>query len=130
MCAKNGWEIVGEYNDEKFSAYSGNRGPGLAAARAHAARVATETAPAMLVAQAADRFARGAGDRPGAADALVEVWHAERRHNVHLRSVEDDYDLRTSEAVDARHVAAGRQPAIARRRDTSREVLTRTWRVV
>jgi len=54
---------------------------------------------AKLVAQAADRFARGAGDRPGAAAALVEIWHAERRRDVHLRSVEDDYDLRTSATV-------------------------------
>jgi DNA invertase Pin-like site-specific DNA recombinase len=29
MAAENGWTIVGEFSDEKFSAYSGNRAPGL-----------------------------------------------------------------------------------------------------
>jgi hypothetical protein len=29
MAAENGWTIVGEFGDEKFSAYSGNRAPGL-----------------------------------------------------------------------------------------------------
>lgn len=26
---REGWDIVGEFQDEGFSAYSGNRGPGL-----------------------------------------------------------------------------------------------------
>ena len=53
----------------------------------------------MLLAQHSDRFSRGGGDKPGAAEALVEIWHAERRRSVHLRSVDDDFDLRTSNAV-------------------------------
>jgi DNA invertase Pin-like site-specific DNA recombinase len=49
MAAENGWTIVGEFSDEKFSAYNGNRGPGLEAAK----RCAIEAARAsgtMLVA--------------------------------------------------------------------------------
>jgi site-specific DNA recombinase len=100
MAAENDWEVVGEYQDEGFSAYSKSRGPGLAQAREHAARAAAECGETvMLVAQHSDRFSRGAGDKPGAPDALVEIWHAERRRDVYLRSVQDDFDLRTSAAV-------------------------------
>ena len=28
-----GWEVAGEFTDEAFSAYKGNRGPGLADAK-------------------------------------------------------------------------------------------------
>src|SRR4249919_2155929 len=91
--AEEDWEVVGEFTDEGFSAYSGNRGPGLEQAKLLAAKVAEERdGICMLVAQASDRFARGAGDKPGAAQSLVEIWHALRRLNVHLRSVEDDFD--------------------------------------
>jgi DNA invertase Pin-like site-specific DNA recombinase len=100
MAAENGWLVVGEYEDEGFSAYSCSRGPGLAQAREHAARAATEFGTTvMLVAQHSDRLSRGAGDKPGAAEALIEIWHAERRRDVHLRSVQDDFDLRTSASV-------------------------------
>ncbi len=95
-----GGEIVGEFSDEKFSAYSGNRGRGLKEAKDLAARIAVERGEVcMLLAQASDRFARGEGDKPGAADALIEIWHLLRRQNVHLRSVEDDGDLRDSPSV-------------------------------
>jgi len=100
MAAENGWRVVGEYEDEGFSAYSRSRGPGLAQAREHAARAAAEFGTTvMLVAQHSDRLSRGAGDKPGAAEALIEIWHAERRRDVHLRSVQDDFDLRTSASV-------------------------------
>jgi DNA invertase Pin-like site-specific DNA recombinase len=100
MAAEKGWTVVGEYQDEGFSAYSRSRGPGLAAARKHAARAAAESGTtAMLVAQHPDRFSRGAGDKPGAPEALIEIWHAERRRDVHLRSVQDDFDLSTSGTV-------------------------------
>jgi DNA invertase Pin-like site-specific DNA recombinase len=98
--ADEDWEIVGEFHDEGFSAYSGNRGPGLEQARSLAAVTAKERGNiCMLLSQASDRFARGAGDKPGAAQSLVEIWHALRRQNVHLRSVEDDFDLRDSASV-------------------------------
>src|SRR3954452_16044717 len=89
MAAENGWIVVGEYRDEGFSAYSGNRGAGLAHAESHAARAAAEHgATAMLIAQAHDRFARGAGDAPGAPQSLGEIWHRMRRLDVHMRTVE------------------------------------------
>src|SRR4051794_14960440 len=99
MCEREGWTIVGEYHDEGFSAFSGNRGDDLVAAREHAARAARESGTvAMLVCRRSDRISRGAGDRPGASEALVEIWHASRRANVHLRSTSahDDRDLETS----------------------------------
>jgi site-specific DNA recombinase len=97
---EEGWTVVGEYYDEGFSAYSRSRGPGLAEARERCRRAAAASArTAMLVAQHSDRFSRGAGDKPGAPEALSEIWHAERRHDVHLRSVQDDFDLRDSASV-------------------------------
>src|SRR5262249_13987743 len=81
---EEGWEVVGEFHDEGFSAYSGNRGPDLEKAKRAAAEAAEEHgAVCALIAQHSDRFARGAGDEPGAADSLVEIWHAMRRQNVH-----------------------------------------------
>src|SRR4051812_42702601 len=75
MAAENDWVVIGSFRDEGFSAYSGNRGPGLEAARRRAAEVAAERGcVVMLVAQAHDRFARGAGDRPNAPESLGEIW--------------------------------------------------------
>lgn len=89
--AEEGWEVIGEFKDEGFSAYSGNRGPGLRDATELAERVAAEYATTcMLVAQHSDRFARGAGDRPGAADSVIEVWLRMRRVDVHLRTFQND----------------------------------------
>src|SRR4051812_32349942 len=80
MAAEQGWTIVGTFSDEGFSAYSGNRGPGLEKAKPRAADAAAEHGTtAVLVAQAHDRFARGSGDRPGAPMSLGEVWHEMRR---------------------------------------------------
>jgi len=97
---EQGWVILAEYRDEGFSAYSKNRGPSLRAAEDHAARAAVEAGhPCMLVAQAPDRFARGAGDAPGATDHLVEVWGRCRRKNVWLRSADDDHKMHTASDV-------------------------------
>lgn len=88
---EEGWLVVGEYHDENFSAYSGNRGPDLKKAEAHADRAADEYGcTAMLVVQHSDRLARGAGDAPGASDSLIEVWHRLRRKDVHVRSFQND----------------------------------------
>lgn len=76
-----------EFSDEAFSAYSGNRGPGLERAKALAADTAEEQGRCILVAQDADRFARGAGDAPGAADHLGEVYFAMKRQGVGLWTV-------------------------------------------
>lgn len=85
MAEREGWEVVAEFTDEAFSAWKGDRGPGLADARA----LAEESAPCILLAQHSDRFARGAGDAPGAAQHLGEVLFWARRHGVELRSVQD-----------------------------------------
>lgn len=93
MAEREGWQVVGEFQDEGFSAYSGNRGPDLERAKRAAVEAAAEAGEAMLVVQHSDRLARGAGDTPGAADHLGEVYFWARRQNVRLRSVQDDSNL-------------------------------------
>jgi DNA invertase Pin-like site-specific DNA recombinase len=91
LAKREGWKVAGEFHDEGFSAYSGNRGPGLRDATATAERAASEAGrECMLAVQHSDRLARGAGDAPGASDSLVEVWTRLRRQNVHVRSVQND----------------------------------------
>jgi DNA invertase Pin-like site-specific DNA recombinase len=97
LAEREGWAVVGEYSDEGFSAYHGNRGDGLA--RAKAAAVAN--APCLLVVQDLDRLARGAGDAPDAADHLGELFFAMRRQRVTLWSV------RTGEVDSLRAVMEG-----------------------
>jgi site-specific DNA recombinase len=87
LAEREGWQVVAEHSDEGFSAYHGNRGPGLARAREEAAA----NAPCRLVVQHSDRLARGAGDAPGAAEHLAEIVFWARRHDVQLRSVQDDF---------------------------------------
>jgi site-specific DNA recombinase len=87
LAEREGWEVVGQFSDEAFSAYSGNRGPGLERAKALATETAAESGECILVAQDADRFARGAGDEPGAADHLGEVYFAMNRQRVELWTV-------------------------------------------
>lgn len=82
--------IVGEYHDEGKSAYSGNRGVGLATARQQAAGRARDRGTAELWVQHSDRLARGDGL---AADHLAEIYFAMRRAGVRLRSVQDDSNL-------------------------------------
>lgn len=94
LADREGWQVEGEYQDEAFSGFRGNRGPQLAAAKERAAALAAERGCCMLVVQHSDRLARGAGDGPDAADHLAEVWFAMRRRGVHLRSAQDDAYLR------------------------------------
>jgi DNA invertase Pin-like site-specific DNA recombinase len=91
LAAKEGWDVAAEFHDEGFSAYHGNRGPDLEAARQAATDLAADGAETFLIAQHSDRFARGAGDAPGAAQHLAEVLFWARRQGVTLRSVEDDF---------------------------------------
>jgi site-specific DNA recombinase len=83
LAEREGWEVVGEFKDENFSAYTGNRGPGLEAAK----HTAAEAAECVLLTQHSDRFARGAGDAPGDADHLIELHFWARRHGVRLWTV-------------------------------------------
>ena len=80
--AREDFEVVDEFTDEAFSAYSGNRGPGLRAAEERAAALAADHGRAVIFVQDADRLARGAGDRPGAADHLGELFFRLRRLGV------------------------------------------------
>jgi hypothetical protein len=45
-----------------------------------------------LLVRHSDRISRGAGDKPDAAKALVDIWHEQRRANVHLRPAQVDYN--------------------------------------
>jgi DNA invertase Pin-like site-specific DNA recombinase len=87
LAARQGWRTVGEFSDEAFSAYSANRGPGLDQAKELAAATAAERGLCILVAQDADRFARGAGDAPGAAEHLGEIYFQMKRQGVELWTV-------------------------------------------
>lgn len=88
MAAREGWEVIGEYADDGYSAWKGNRGPALKDATRHAAEAARQHgATVMLLAQHSDRFARGEGLRPGAPQHLAELFIQMRRRDVHLRSV-------------------------------------------
>lgn len=91
LAEREGWEVVGEHQDEGFSAFSGNRGPGLEAARRQAEATAAERGSCVFVAQHSDRVSRGAGDRPDAPRHLVEVVASMRRVGVTLRTVQDDF---------------------------------------
>src|SRR3954463_12853198 len=83
MASREGWEIDGEYADESASAWSGDRGPQLAAAIARAERMA----PCVLVVQHSDRLARGDGLK---ARHLGELYFWALKAGVELRSVQDD----------------------------------------
>lgn len=84
------FEYVPPFGDVKKSAYSGNRGEGLAAAKEAALQAAASFGEAELWVQHSDRLARGDGI---AADHLAEVWFDLRRSGVRIRSVEDDSNL-------------------------------------
>ena len=78
-----GWEVIGEFTDEAFSAYHGNRGDGLARAMAFCEEAGGDIA---LIVQHSDRLARG-----NVKDArhLVEyaIWAI--KHDVRLVSLQD-----------------------------------------
>lgn len=78
-----GIEIVATYTDESATAFKGNRGNGLAEAMAHAERIA----PCILLVQHTDRLARGDAIQ---ARHLVEIYLWAIKHDVTIRSVEDD----------------------------------------
>ena len=83
MAESEAWTVVGEYNDESKSGWSGSRGDGLARAREHAERIA----PCVLVVQHTDRLARGDAIT---ATHLIEIVLWAMKSKVRLRSVQDD----------------------------------------
>jgi DNA invertase Pin-like site-specific DNA recombinase len=87
MAGREGWELVAEYSDEAASAWSGDRGAGLAKAMEHAERLAREQESAILCVQHSDRIARGDARK---ARHLVEVVTWAIKARVTIRSVQDD----------------------------------------
>jgi DNA invertase Pin-like site-specific DNA recombinase len=85
-----GRTVVGEFSDEAASAYRGNRGAELAAAKKAAIAAADAFGRAEIWVQHSDRLARGDGIK---ADHLIEIWFAMRHRGVGLRSVQDDSNL-------------------------------------
>src|SRR4249919_732250 len=80
-----GRKVVAEYEDENASAWSGNRGPGLEEALAHAERLGCE-----LWVLHSDRLCRGDGVQ---ARHLVQLVLEAKALGIRLRSVEDDSSL-------------------------------------
>ena len=80
------WSVVGEYQDEAASAYKGNRGEGLAAAKRLAEQMVVDRGDCVLAVQHSDRMARGDGVK---ADHLVEIALWARRAGVRITSVQD-----------------------------------------
>jgi DNA invertase Pin-like site-specific DNA recombinase len=83
MATREGWKVAGEYLDEAASAWTGDRGPGLAGALAHAERIS----PCVLVVQHSDRLARGDGRT---ARHLGEIYFWALKAGVEIRSAQDD----------------------------------------
>jgi hypothetical protein len=90
---RDGRTVAGECSDEGFSAYSGNRGPGLRRAKDLAVRLAHSNGSAELWVQHSDRLARGGGLGRGDPQHLAETWFEMRRSGVAIRSVQDDHML-------------------------------------
>jgi DNA invertase Pin-like site-specific DNA recombinase len=78
--------IAGEYSDEAFGAFRGNRGPGLREAMRHAEELAVAQGESELWAQHSDRLARGDGR---SARHAVEVALWALKHDVRVRTVQD-----------------------------------------
>ena len=82
---ERGRRLVAEHVDESASAFRRSRGPGLAAAKRDAARLASQHGACELWVQHSDRLARGDGL---SADHLAEVFFGLRRAAEQLRSVQ------------------------------------------
>jgi DNA invertase Pin-like site-specific DNA recombinase len=79
-------ERVGEYFDESFSAYSGDRGPGLAEAMRQVEELAAAGPVAELWTQHSDRLARGDGR---SARHVVEIALWALKRGVVVRTLQD-----------------------------------------
>jgi DNA invertase Pin-like site-specific DNA recombinase len=133
MAEAEDYEVVATYDEENVSAYNDDRGPELAAALEHAARIG-----AALIVWHSDRLARGDGERNR---HLVEILLDAMRSGYTLRSVEDD---RTFESVssaaqmgdrnyeDSRRKGSAVRDGLARRRASGKRIggnsYALTWR--
>jgi DNA invertase Pin-like site-specific DNA recombinase len=87
LAARDCLDVVAEHHDEKASAYSGDRGPGLARALAACEQLASEHGDSALIVQHSDRLARGDGRK---AKHLVEYAPWAMKAGVTIRSMQDD----------------------------------------
>lgn len=78
--------VVAEYKEERFSAFSGDRGPELRAALEHAEALAHEHGHAELWALHSDRLARGDG-RSARHAVEIALWALKR--DVKVRTLQD-----------------------------------------
>jgi len=83
--------LIGEYSDEAYSGFKGDRGPGLAAAIEHAEDLVARHGGAELWAQHSDRLARGDGKR---ARHTVELALWALKHEVAIRTLQDPETFR------------------------------------
>lgn len=86
LAERDGLEIVAEFSDEAMSAWSGDRGSGLANARKAAERLVAEHGTCVFIIQHSDRMARGDGIQ---AAHLVEYALWAIKAGVQIRSVQD-----------------------------------------
>lgn len=86
LAAADDLPVAGVFKDEKKSAYSKDRGPGLVAAKHEAERLAAEHGECALIIQHSDRLARGDGKQ---AAHLVEYALWALKSNVKIRSIQD-----------------------------------------
>jgi site-specific DNA recombinase len=78
--------VVGEHTDEAFSAFTGNRGPGLVEAIRQVEELASGRGAVELWAQHSDRLARGDG-RSARHAVEIALWALKR--DVRVRTVQD-----------------------------------------
>lgn len=118
-----GLRVVGVYSDENASAYSADRGAGLAAALVHAKRL-----QCSLLVWHSDRLARGDGKQ---ARHLVELYFECLRAGVTLRSVNDDHtfaDVAYTAMMgqraheDSKRKAVGVKKGLAKRRSEGKYI--------
>jgi len=86
LAAERGLEVAAEYQDEAFSAFHGDRGPGLAAAMAACEQAVAQRGSCTLIVQHSDRLARGDAKQ---ARHLIEVVLWAIKTGVELLSAQD-----------------------------------------
>jgi DNA invertase Pin-like site-specific DNA recombinase len=127
MAEREGYQVVADYHEAARSAYRGNRGPQLQAAKEHAVRLATESRPVAIFVQHSDRLARGDGIT---AMHLVEHVLWAMKANVELRSVQDDDACRNllyAAVNGARNHEDSKRKAAATAAGIRREVIRGRW---
>lgn len=86
LAEREGLTVVGVYQDEAFSAFHGDRGPGLAEAIAHCEALTAEGEAINLIVQHSDRLARGDAKH---AKHLIEYALWAIKTGIRIRSVQD-----------------------------------------